>query len=105
MIVGLDGLTDDSRIAAEALLPELVAENYEWVLVLDPTFIWSKRAAKGRLNAEGGEVVAADQIDPSTLGTALGAKIDGRGRVDNEVRKNGLKLAVVFEIGIGKVER
>src|SRR5215831_11550439 len=103
MIVDLHILTHNSLVPAEALLPELITEDDERVLICDPALVQSKSAAQGRLQSEGRKVIARNEFGPGAFRRALRAKADGGRRVANEVGKNVLKLSIVLKIRIGDI--
>ena len=73
--VDLDGPPDDGRIAAEAALPEAVAEDHDLIVPVG-TFVGREGAAEHRRDAEGREEARHDELRDELLRPAVAGEVD-----------------------------
>ena len=98
-----DRLADHRGIAAEASLPEPVANHDHWMCAGCSILVGAKKPTRGWPDAEHVEVVASDELHEDAFRTGARREIEGlRIGVAGEVAERVIACAQVGEIRVGQ---
>ena len=93
---------DDLRIATEATLPELIADDGDGMRALPNVLARQKAAAENRMHADGVEVVGGDDAAGGALGAIADAERGAGNFADEDRFAERAASLEVLEIGPGK---